>query len=171
MSSKRIHSAASVTAAEALEFHAMGRPGKFEITPTKPMATQRDLSLAEPVKAIAEDPSRAFDYTTRGNMVAVISNGTAILGLGNLGALASKPVVEGRSSRSRRAIPTSSIWRRSPPLEPTAAEQISAAAAMSAAARHPAAGVDERQPGLRCSAACTGVSGGCLRHRPRRPSS
>ena len=89
----------SVSAQEALEFHAMGRPGKLEITPTKPMATQRDLSLAYspgvavPVRAIAEDPSRAFDYTTRGNLVAVISNGTAILGLGNLGALASKPVM------------------------------------------------------------------------------
>src|SRR5262245_3384946 len=93
----------SVSAHEALEFHAMGRPGKLEISPTKPMATQRDLSLAyspgvaEPVKAIAEDPSRAFDYTTRGNLVAVISNGTAILGLGNLGALASKPVMEGKA--------------------------------------------------------------------------
>ena len=76
----------SVSAQEALEFHAMGRPGKLEINPTKPMATQRDLSLAyspgvaEPVKAIAGDPSRAFDYTTRGNMVAVISNGTATPG-------------------------------------------------------------------------------------------
>ncbi|MEI3856284.1 MULTISPECIES: NADP-dependent malic enzyme [unclassified Ensifer] len=115
MSSKRIHSAASVTAAEALEFHAMGRPGKLEITPTKPMATQRDLSLAyspgvaEPVKAIAEDPSRAFDYTTRGNMVAVISNGTAILGLGNLGALASKPVMEGKSVLFKRFADIDSI--------------------------------------------------------------
>ncbi|MEQ9245538.1 MAG: NADP-dependent malic enzyme, partial [Nitratireductor sp.] len=84
----------SVSPQEALDFHSSGRPGKLEITPTKPMATQRDLSLAYspgvavPVQAIAEDPSRAFDYTTRGNMVAVISNGTAILGLGNLGALA-----------------------------------------------------------------------------------
>lgn len=115
MSSKRIHAAASVTAAEALEFHAMGRPGKLEITPTKPMATQRDLSLAyspgvaEPVKAIAEDPSRAFDYTTRGNMVAVISNGTAILGLGNLGALASKPVMEGKSVLFKRFADIDSI--------------------------------------------------------------
>ncbi|MAU22301.1 MAG: NADP-dependent malic enzyme [Martelella sp.] len=89
---------------EALDFHARGRPGKLEITPSKPMATQRDLSLAYspgvavPVRAIAEDPDRAFDYTTRGNMVAVISNGTAILGLGNLGALASKPVMEGKAA-------------------------------------------------------------------------
>src|SRR4249920_3126123 len=93
---------------EALEFHSMGRPGKLEINPTKPMATQRDLSLAYspgvavPVRAIAEDPSRAFDYTTRGNMVAVISNGTAILGLGNLCALASKPVMEGKAVLFKR---------------------------------------------------------------------
>src|SRR6478609_5014726 len=92
-----------LTDKEALDFHAQGRPGKLEITPTKPMATQRDLSLAYspgvavPVKAIAEDPALAYDYTTRGNMVAVISNGTAILGLGNLGPLASKPVMEGKA--------------------------------------------------------------------------
>src|SRR3979490_1716269 len=98
----------SVSAQEALEFHAMGRPGKLEINPTKPMATQRDLSLAYspggagPVRAIAEDPSGAVDYTTRGNMVAVISNGTAILGLGNLGALASKPVMEGKAVLFKR---------------------------------------------------------------------
>ena len=105
----------SVSAQEALEFHAMGRPGKLEINPTKPMATQRDLSLAYspgvavPVKAIAEDPSRAFDYTTRGNMVAVISNGTAILGLGNLGALASKPVMEGKAVLFKRFADVDSI--------------------------------------------------------------
>ncbi|MEJ8572711.1 NADP-dependent malic enzyme [Microbaculum marinum] len=93
---------------EALQFHQQGRPGKLEITPTKPMATQRDLSLAYspgvavPVRAIAEDPSRAFDYTARGNLVAVISNGTAILGLGNLGALASKPVMEGKAVLFKR---------------------------------------------------------------------
>ena len=105
----------SVTAEEALTFHAMGRPGKLEINPTKPMATQRDLSLAYspgvavPVKAIAEDKSRAYDYTTRGNMVAVISNGTAILGLGNLGALASKPVMEGKSVLFKRFADVDSI--------------------------------------------------------------
>jgi malate dehydrogenase (oxaloacetate-decarboxylating)(NADP+) len=105
----------SVTPQEALDFHATGRPGKLEITPTKPMATQRDLSLAYspgvavPVKAIAEDPSRAFDYTTRGNMVAVISNGTAILGLGNLGALASKPVMEGKAVLFKRFADVDSI--------------------------------------------------------------
>src|SRR5690242_5114820 len=90
------------TQEEALAFHAGGKPGKLEITATKPMATQRDLSLAYspgvavPVRAIAENPDRAFDYTARGNLVAVISNGTAILGLGDLGALASKPVMEGK---------------------------------------------------------------------------
>ena len=92
----------SFTQEEVLAFHAGGKPGKLEITPTKPMATQRDLSLAYspgvaiPVLAIAERPDAVFDYTTRGNMVAVISNGTAILGLGDLGALASKPVMEGK---------------------------------------------------------------------------
>ncbi len=104
-----------MTDKEALDFHANGRPGKLEITPTKPMATQRDLSLAYspgvavPVKAIAEDPSTAYDYTTRGNMVAVISNGTAILGLGNLGALASKPVMEGKSVLFKRFADVDSI--------------------------------------------------------------
>ena len=98
----------TVTDQEALEFHVRGRPGKLEINATKPMATQRDLSLAYspgvavPVKAIAEDPSRAFDYTVRGNLVGVISNGTAILGLGNLGALASKPVMEGKAVLFKR---------------------------------------------------------------------
>ncbi|WP_223479180.1 NADP-dependent malic enzyme [Oricola indica] len=100
---------------EALDFHARGRPGKLEITPTKPMATQRDLSLAYspgvavPVKAIAEDPVKAFDYTARGNMVAVISNGTAILGLGDLGALASKPVMEGKAVLFKRFADVDSI--------------------------------------------------------------
>lgn len=105
----------SVSAQEALEFHAMGRPGKLEIVATKPMATQRDLSLAYspgvavPVLAIAEDASRAFDYTTRGNMVAVITNGTAILGLGNLGALAAKPVMEGKAVLFKRFADVDSI--------------------------------------------------------------
>lgn len=114
-SGKTKRAVASVTDQEALDFHAQGRPGKLEITPTKPMATQRDLSLAYspgvavPVKAIAEDPSRAYDYTSRGNMVAVISNGTAILGLGNLGALASKPVMEGKSVLFKRFADVDSI--------------------------------------------------------------
>ena len=100
---------------EALLFHSQGRPGKLQIMPTKPMATQRDLSLAYspgvavPVLAIAEDPSRAYDYTTKGNMVAVITNGTAILGLGNLGALASKPVMEGKSVLFKRFADVDSI--------------------------------------------------------------
>jgi malate dehydrogenase (oxaloacetate-decarboxylating)(NADP+) len=96
------------TEAEALEFHAHGRPGKLEVIATKPMATQRDLSLAYspgvavPVLAIAKNPTCAYDYTSKGNLVAVISNGTAILGLGNLGALASKPVMEGKAVLFKR---------------------------------------------------------------------
>src|SRR5579875_2927086 len=88
---------------EALRFHAEGRPGKIEIVASKPLTTQRDLALAyspgvaAPVQAIADDPATAYDYTAKGNLVAVISNGTAILGLGNLGALASKPVMEGKA--------------------------------------------------------------------------
>ena len=105
----------SITDQEALQFHSRGRPGKLEIVATKPMATQRDLSLAYspgvavPVKAIAADPSTAYDYTTRGNMVAVITNGTAILGLGNLGALASKPVMEGKAVLFKRFADVDSI--------------------------------------------------------------
>ena len=101
--------------AEALEFHSMGRPGKIEIIASKPMATQRDLSLAYspgvavPVRAIAEDPSKAYDYTAKGNLVAVISNGTAILGLGNLGALAAKPVMEGKAVLFKRFADVDSI--------------------------------------------------------------
>src|ERR1019366_1849309 len=93
---------------EALSFHACPKPGKLEITPTKPMATQRDLSLAYspgvavPVRASAENPDAVFDYTNRGNMVAVITNGTAILGLGNLGAAAAKPVMEGKAVLFKR---------------------------------------------------------------------
>jgi malate dehydrogenase (oxaloacetate-decarboxylating)(NADP+) len=100
---------------EALLFHSQGRPGKLEIMATKPMATQRDLSLAYspgvavPVLAIAEDPSRAFDYTVKGNFVAVITNGTAILGLGNLGALAAKPVMEGKAVLFKRFADIDSI--------------------------------------------------------------
>jgi malate dehydrogenase (oxaloacetate-decarboxylating)(NADP+) len=88
---------------ESLLMHAGGRPGKIEIVPTKPMTTQRDLSLAyspgvaAPCKEIARDPALAYDYTAKGNLVAVISNGTAVLGLGDLGALASKPVMEGKA--------------------------------------------------------------------------
>ena len=100
---------------EALLFHSEGRPGKLEIVATKPMATQRDLSLAYspgvavPVLAIAADPATAYDYTAKGNLVAVISNGTAILGLGNLGALASKPVMEGKAVLFKRFADVDSI--------------------------------------------------------------
>src|SRR6266571_1699614 len=100
---------------EALQFHQQGRPGKIEVLATKPMATQRDLSLAYspgvavPVLAIAKDASRAFDYTAKGNFVAVITNGTAILGLGNLGALAAKPVMEGKAVLFKRFADVDSI--------------------------------------------------------------
>ena len=100
---------------EALLFHSQGRPGKLEVVATKPMATQRDLSLAYspgvavPVLAIAEDESKAFDYTTKGNFVAVITNGTAILGLGNRGALAAKPVMEGKAVLFKRFADIDSI--------------------------------------------------------------
>ncbi|WP_313045354.1 malic enzyme-like NAD(P)-binding protein, partial [Brevundimonas sp.] len=93
---------------DALEFHSAPTPGKISMAPTKPMATQRDLSLAYspgvavPVLAIAADADKAYDYTAKGNMVAVISNGTAILGLGNLGHMASKPVMEGKSVLFKR---------------------------------------------------------------------
>jgi len=88
---------------EALDYHARGRPGKLEIRPTKPTATQSDLSLAytpgvaEPCLEIADDPENSFLYTNRGNLVAVVSNGTAVLGLGNIGPLAGKPVMEGKA--------------------------------------------------------------------------
>src|SRR6195952_5350137 len=100
---------------EALDFHSRGRPGKLEVVATKPMATQRDLSLAYspgvaiPVLAIAEDEDKAYDYTTKGNFVAVITNGTAILGLGNLGALAAKPVMEGKAVLFKRFADIDSI--------------------------------------------------------------
>ncbi|MCA1750096.1 MAG: NADP-dependent malic enzyme [Sphingomonadales bacterium] len=100
---------------EALLFHSADRPGKIEIIASKPMATQRDLALAYspgvavPVRAIAEDPDKAYDYTAKGNLVAVISNGTAILGLGNLGALASKPVMEGKAVLFKRFADVDSI--------------------------------------------------------------
>jgi malate dehydrogenase (oxaloacetate-decarboxylating)(NADP+) len=97
-----------ITDQQALDFHSKPVPGKLALLPTKAMATQRDLSLAYspgvavPVEEIARDPDLAYDYTSKGNMVAVISNGTAILGLGNLGAMASKPVMEGKSVLFKR---------------------------------------------------------------------
>ncbi|WP_336979480.1 NADP-dependent malic enzyme [Altererythrobacter fulvus] len=96
------------TTREALFYHETIRPGKIEIIPSKPVATQRDLSLAyspgvaAPVEAIAADPAKAADYTARSNLVAVITNGTAILGMGNLGALAAKPVMEGKAVLFKR---------------------------------------------------------------------
>jgi malate dehydrogenase (oxaloacetate-decarboxylating)(NADP+) len=100
---------------EALAFHREPQPGKIAIVATKPMDTQRDLSLAYspgvavPVRAIAEDPDAAYEYTSKGNLVAVISNGTAILGLGDLGALASKPVMEGKAVLFKRFADVDSI--------------------------------------------------------------
>ncbi len=102
MADKRINEDA------ALRFHARGRPGKLEISPTKPLTTQFDLSLAYspgvafPCLRIEGDPDLAYDYTNRGNLVGIISNGTAVLGLGNIGALASKPVMEGKAALFKR---------------------------------------------------------------------
>jgi malate dehydrogenase (oxaloacetate-decarboxylating)(NADP+) len=95
-------------AQEALQMHASGRPGKVEIHATKPLTTQRDLTLAyspgvaAPCLEIYRDPTLAYDYTARGNVVGVITNGTAVLGLGNIGALAAKPVMEGKSVLFKR---------------------------------------------------------------------
>ncbi|MFL6932122.1 MAG: NADP-dependent malic enzyme [Xanthobacteraceae bacterium] len=115
MSTKSDRQRPTFTDQEALLFHSQGRPGKLEVVATKPMATQRDLSLAYspgvavPVLAIAENETRAFDYTTKGNFVAVITNGTAILGLGNRGALAAKPVMEGKAVLFKRFADIDSI--------------------------------------------------------------
>jgi len=104
-----------VTDEEALSYHLEPSPGKLTISASTPMATQRDLSLAYspgvavPVEAIAANPETAYDYTTKGNMVAVITNGSAILGLGNLGALASKPVMEGKAVLFKRFADVDSI--------------------------------------------------------------
>ena len=100
---------------EALDFHIKGKSGKIEINSSKPLTTKRDLSLAyspgvaAPVKEIAKNPESAYDYTSKGNLVAVISNGSAILGLGNLGSLASKPVMEGKSVLFKRFADIDSI--------------------------------------------------------------
>ncbi|UWQ74744.1 NADP-dependent malic enzyme [Leisingera sp. M658] len=104
-----------ITDEEALAFHLEPSPGKWEINATVPMTTQRDLSLAYspgvavPCEAIAANPETAYDYTNKGNLVAVISNGTAVLGLGNLGALGSKPVMEGKSVLFKRFADVNSI--------------------------------------------------------------
>jgi len=93
---------------DALEYHSMGRKGKIEVVPTKPCQTARDLALAyspgvaEPCLAIQQNPEDAYKYTAKGNLVAVVSNGTAVLGLGNLGALAGKPVMEGKGILFKR---------------------------------------------------------------------
>ena len=100
---------------EALDFHSHKKPGKIEISSSKNMTTKRDLALAyspgvaAPVRAISENPEAAFDYTSKGNLVAVISNGSAILGMGNLGALASKPVMEGKAVLFKRFADMNSI--------------------------------------------------------------
>ncbi|MCF6303706.1 MAG: NADP-dependent malic enzyme, partial [Devosiaceae bacterium] len=92
----------------ALHFHKWPLPGKLEITPTKPLANQRDLALAyspgvaAPCEEIAKDPEKAADYTARSNLVGVITNGTAVLGLGAIGALASKPVMEGKAVQFKK---------------------------------------------------------------------
>src|SRR5512146_81449 len=94
---------AKILREEALLYHSTGRPGKVEVVPTKPTATQLDLSLAytpgvaEPCLDIAKNPSDVYKYTAKGNLVAVISNGTAVLGLGDIGAAAGKPVMEGKA--------------------------------------------------------------------------
>ena len=100
---------------EALDFHNTNKSGKIEIISSKPMTSKRDLALAyspgvaAPVKAISKNPDLAYDYTTKGNLVAVISNGSAILGLGNLGAIASKPVMEGKAVLFKRFADIDSI--------------------------------------------------------------
>src|SRR5512147_2779421 len=100
--------AVSISKQDALDFHRIGRKGKLEVVPSKPCATARDLSLAytpgvaEPCLEIEKDPDLAYEYTAKGNLVAVISNGTAVLGLGNIGPLAGKPVMEGKGVLFKR---------------------------------------------------------------------
>src|SRR3954447_25502716 len=97
-----------VSKQQALDYHCGGRPGKIEVTPTKPCRTQRDLSLAytpgvaDPCREIQKNPHDAFKYTAKGNLVAVVSNGTAVLGLGDIGPLAGKPVMEGKGILFKR---------------------------------------------------------------------
>src|SRR5246127_5365311 len=93
---------------DALDYHSQGRPGKIEVIPTKPYSTQRDLTLAyspgvaEPCLEIEKNPEDAYKYTTKGNLVGVVSNGTAVVGLGNIGPLAAKPVMEGKGVLFKR---------------------------------------------------------------------
>ena len=113
--SKKKETIEKYTDKEALDFHIQGKPGKIEIISSKQLSTQRDLSLAYspgvavPVVEISKNPQTAYDYTSKGNLVAVISNGSAILGLGDLGALASKPVMEGKSVLFKRFADIDSI--------------------------------------------------------------
>ena len=103
-----MNSKGKITKQEALDYHSQGRPGKIEVVPTKPCFTQRDLSIAyspgvaDPCLEIEKNPELAYDYTAKGNLVAVLSNGTAVLGLGNIGALAGKPVMEGKGVLFKR---------------------------------------------------------------------
>src|SRR5512135_303870 len=98
----------AITKQDALDYHFGARPGKIEVTSTKPCRTQRDLSLAytpgvaDPCLEIEKNPADAYQYTAKGNLVAVVSNGTAVLGLGNIGALAGKPVMEGKGVLFKR---------------------------------------------------------------------
>jgi malate dehydrogenase (oxaloacetate-decarboxylating)(NADP+) len=114
----------AITREEALDYHSRGRPGKIAICPTKPLVSQRDLSLAytpgvaEPVLEIEKDPQKAYEYTAKGNLVGVISNGTAILGLGDRGPLASKPVMKARGFCSRASLILTSLTSKSTPKIP-----------------------------------------------------
>src|SRR2546425_12060494 len=108
---------------DALDYHALGRPGKIAVVPTKPLTNQRDLSLAyspgvaEPCLEIKRDPDLVYTYTARGNLVAVVTNGTAVLGLGNIGAVAGKPVMEGKANLFKQfAIWTCSTSRSVPKI-------------------------------------------------------
>ena len=103
-----------ITLIKSIDFHINGKSGKIEVNSSKPLTTKRDLSLvfpsvAAPVKEIHNNPNSAYDYTSKGNLVAVISNGSAILGLGNLGSLASKPVMEGKAVLFKRFADIDSI--------------------------------------------------------------
>ena len=110
-----------ITKEVALEYHSKGRKGKIEVCSTKPCLTQRDLSLAytpgvaEPCREIQKTPEDAYTYTAKGNLVGVISNGTDVLGLGNIGALAGKPVMEGKGVLLKRFADIPGVWRISSP--------------------------------------------------------
>ena len=147
------------TMEDALEYHRKGRKGKIEVVPTKPFKTQRDLSLAytpgvaEPCLAIQKDPEAALEYTARGNLVAVVTNGTAVLGLGNIGALAGKPVMEGKAVLFN-VLPTSmsSIWKSTPRIRRTSYGSANCWSPPSGAStwkisRHPSVSTSSRHSG------------------------